>query len=598
MSEEVVAVVVAAVAVAAAVAAAAVKSQEAAVEGVSPRRVRVKKKKVKRVRKEKDKGKGKGKEEAVAEDMVVTVAAEPEPDVTASGSEAPLVGIVGARGEVDPVVGDLDPAAEAVEPEAVPEGVHMQPEPAPLAGDSPRSAEVVKKVKVKKVKVKKVKVKKDKSKAKIKEEKKVKERRKAKTKTKAKDRVSEMEVAMVGAASGGGKRKKRQYRFDVELRIDSLNDVPLINATILVGWKVIGGSRSASGSTEPVRIDSYRVEYGEVFEFVTTLTSRDLSEPLNSQVLRLTVHQELKGGRQRKKLGLVDIDLAEAIGWSGALPGQPPRLRRFLLQECTSNSALALRLVFTQLTGSPDYVPRSSQASTSDLARSSSSLLLASVPSVDALASEARYPPLGAGLPARRPGELSADGVDSGIDSGGGSARSERARRLLARRNSELGHGSRGGSSGGGGGGGGGGGDGWPGAGAGGGHLRLPGGLPPHPRELNESLELMQSHNTGRLRLGRKTGSHSLLDTDRIVLSDHTSDVLGLPTLDAATIAQNMAIVAELFDDLGISLQSMADTLLAVPTTRRASLPSPGTPLSAVDDDLGDLSAGELEAFA
>lgn len=143
-------------------------------------------------------------------------------------------------------------------------------------------------------------------------------------------------------------KKKKYYKFQVEICLEELTAVPFVSAVLFAKVRLLdGGSFTETSSREEVH--EHTVRWGASFEFVCKMSANASTGVLDPCVLRVSVRKEVKGGRSFQKLGFCDLNLAEFAG-SGETT------RRYLLEGYDTrhrqdNSMLRVSVKMNMLSG-------------------------------------------------------------------------------------------------------------------------------------------------------------------------------------------------------------------------------------------------------
>ncbi|XP_044728172.1 uncharacterized protein LOC123291816 isoform X2 [Chrysoperla carnea] len=142
--------------------------------------------------------------------------------------------------------------------------------------------------------------------------------------------------------------KKKKYKFQVEVSLDELVEVPFVSAVLFAKVRLLDGGNFQEISTRE-EVKDHKVKWGARFEFPCKMTANASTGVLEPCVLRVSVRKEIKGGRSFLKHGFCDINLAELAG-----AGQVSR--RYLLEGYDSrhrsdNSMLKVTLSMNMLSG-------------------------------------------------------------------------------------------------------------------------------------------------------------------------------------------------------------------------------------------------------
>jgi len=126
--------------------------------------------------------------------------------------------------------------------------------------------------------------------------------------------------------------KKKRYKFQVELTLNELTEVSFGKATLFAKVRQLeGGSFQESSKREEV--ENHAVRYDTKFTFPCKMTANSSTGVLDSCKCRVSIRKEEKGGKNFRKIGFVDVDLAE---YAGAGPSS----QRYILQAYDLNHRL------------------------------------------------------------------------------------------------------------------------------------------------------------------------------------------------------------------------------------------------------------------
>lgn len=172
--------------------------------------------------------------------------------------------------------------------------------------------------------------------------------------------------------------KSRRVRFELTLRIEDLNNVPLVSGSSFVKWHIPSSNAAEHrGRTNKCAIRDHRVQYQYEKQTAVRLTvGKD--GMLQDCPIHFEVQQEYSsGGRgERIKLGDVHLNLAEYVDTALDVPASPVAgggrdaaaaataaaehhdegiTRRYLMQESKINSTLKIGIHMRQTEGTRDY---------------------------------------------------------------------------------------------------------------------------------------------------------------------------------------------------------------------------------------------------
>ncbi|CAG8487132.1 8080_t:CDS:2 [Ambispora gerdemannii] len=129
--------------------------------------------------------------------------------------------------------------------------------------------------------------------------------------------------------------RNRKVDFTVDISIEDLANVPLVTGLFYVKWKLQHAEKS-SGSTERAFIKDYSVFWNHNLSNKIQLVVGSDGYLMPCE-FRLTIKQELKGGKEINTIGSLSLNLSEYVD-SGKMT------RRYLLQKSKINSTIKLSI--------------------------------------------------------------------------------------------------------------------------------------------------------------------------------------------------------------------------------------------------------------
>ncbi|KAF2231334.1 hypothetical protein EV356DRAFT_452206 [Viridothelium virens] len=150
--------------------------------------------------------------------------------------------------------------------------------------------------------------------------------------------------------------KTRRPRFELQLKIIDLNNVPLVSGTSFIKWHLPHSTAAEHrGRTDKFIIKDHKVSY----EYEKTIPLR-MTIDKNGMMQDTPVHFEVlqeysSGGRgERIQLGNVKLNLAEYVEPSDN-EGEDGVCRRYLMQDSKINSTLKIGIFMKQLEGDRNF---------------------------------------------------------------------------------------------------------------------------------------------------------------------------------------------------------------------------------------------------
>lgn len=126
--------------------------------------------------------------------------------------------------------------------------------------------------------------------------------------------------------------KKKRYKFQVDLCLDELGEVVYSKAILFAKIRQLHGGNFTDVSKR-MEVQNHRVEYKAHFRFPTKMNASATSGILETCQCRISIRMEEKGGKNFRKLGFTDINLAEYAGAG-------PSTQRYILQPYDLNHRL------------------------------------------------------------------------------------------------------------------------------------------------------------------------------------------------------------------------------------------------------------------
>ncbi|KAI8971684.1 N-terminal C2 in EEIG1 and EHBP1 proteins-domain-containing protein [Mycotypha africana] len=125
--------------------------------------------------------------------------------------------------------------------------------------------------------------------------------------------------------------KYKKFKFEIQILIRELLDVPLLSGYYYVDWKLRNAS-DAFGTTRRIHIRNHNVVWNCLIKTMLSIAA-DKKHTLRYSELRMDIFKE--GNRQ--KLGTVSVNMSEFVG-KGYIN------ERYLLKNCRFNSTIKLSI--------------------------------------------------------------------------------------------------------------------------------------------------------------------------------------------------------------------------------------------------------------
>lgn len=126
--------------------------------------------------------------------------------------------------------------------------------------------------------------------------------------------------------------KKKRYKFQADLCLDELTEVSYSKAILFAKVRQLDGG-SFTDMSRRMEVQNHCVKYSARFTFPCKMNANANSGILDTCKCRISIRMEEKGGRHFRKLGFVDVNLAEYAGAG-------PSTQRYILQPYESSHRL------------------------------------------------------------------------------------------------------------------------------------------------------------------------------------------------------------------------------------------------------------------
>ncbi|XP_049821107.1 uncharacterized protein LOC109600672 isoform X2 [Aethina tumida] len=140
--------------------------------------------------------------------------------------------------------------------------------------------------------------------------------------------------------------RKKKYKFQVEVCLEELLEVPLITAVLFAKLRLVdGGNFQDNSSREEVR--DHKVKWDAKFTFPCKMMANASTGVMERCVLRISIRKET--GRSFTKLGFVDLNLAEYAG--AGVTHRKALLEGYDARRRQDNSMLQFSITMNMLQG-------------------------------------------------------------------------------------------------------------------------------------------------------------------------------------------------------------------------------------------------------
>uniref|UniRef100_F1L321 Protein FAM102A n=2 Tax=Ascaris TaxID=6251 RepID=F1L321_ASCSU len=152
--------------------------------------------------------------------------------------------------------------------------------------------------------------------------------------------------------------KRKRFKFNVDLQLVHLSDVPLVNAVLFAKVRLLDGGTFA-GVTERVEVLNHSANWNRRFNFMCRIACDPETGVLERCACRISLRKEQKGGKSYQKIGFVDVNLSQfaASGVEGIT--QSYLLDGYGNNQRQDNSRLLIKVTMSHQSADPIFkVPR------------------------------------------------------------------------------------------------------------------------------------------------------------------------------------------------------------------------------------------------
>jgi len=126
--------------------------------------------------------------------------------------------------------------------------------------------------------------------------------------------------------------KKKRYKFQVDLTLNELTEVSFGKAILFAKVRQLDGGNFQQASNRE-EVVNHAVKYDFRCSFPSKMAANSSTGVLDSCKCRVSIRKEEKGGKNFRKIGFVDLDLAEYAGAG-------PSTQRYILQAYDTSHRL------------------------------------------------------------------------------------------------------------------------------------------------------------------------------------------------------------------------------------------------------------------
>lgn len=142
--------------------------------------------------------------------------------------------------------------------------------------------------------------------------------------------------------------KKKKYKFQVEICLEELLEVPFVSAVLFAKLRLLDGGNFQDHSSRQ-EVQDHKVHWDANFTFPCKMMANASTGIMERCILRISIRKECKGGRSFTKLGFVDLNLAEFAG--AGLIHKKALLEGYDTRHRQDNSMLKFKIELNMISG-------------------------------------------------------------------------------------------------------------------------------------------------------------------------------------------------------------------------------------------------------
>ncbi|XP_072384880.1 EEIG family member 2 isoform X2 [Diabrotica undecimpunctata] len=151
-----------------------------------------------------------------------------------------------------------------------------------------------------------------------------------------------------GAGMASFMTKKKKYKFQVEICLEELLEVPFVSAVLFAKLRLLDGGNFQDHSSRQ-EVQDHKVHWNANFTFPCKMMANASTGVMERCVLRISIRKESKGGRSFNKLGFVDLNLAEYAG--AGMIHKKALLEGYDTRHRQDNSMLKFKIQLNMISG-------------------------------------------------------------------------------------------------------------------------------------------------------------------------------------------------------------------------------------------------------
>ncbi|XP_060526209.1 uncharacterized protein LOC132701918 isoform X2 [Cylas formicarius] len=142
--------------------------------------------------------------------------------------------------------------------------------------------------------------------------------------------------------------KKKKYKFQVDICLEELMEVPFVSAVLFAKLRLLDGGNFQDHSSRQ-EVTDHKVQWDANFSFPCKMMANASTGVMEKCIMRISIRKESKGGRSFAKLGFVDLNLAEYAG--AGLIHKKALLEGYDARHRQDNSMLKFRIQLNMISG-------------------------------------------------------------------------------------------------------------------------------------------------------------------------------------------------------------------------------------------------------
>ncbi|VDD90757.1 unnamed protein product [Enterobius vermicularis] len=148
--------------------------------------------------------------------------------------------------------------------------------------------------------------------------------------------------------------KKKRLKFNVNLQLVQLSDVPLVNAILFAKVRLLSGG-NFEDVTERVEVANHAAVWNQSFTFLCRIGCDPETGVLEKCECRISLRKEQRGGKSCQKVGFVDVNLSQFADSGVESIAKSYLLDGYGMNQRQDNSRVFIKVTMSHLNADPIF---------------------------------------------------------------------------------------------------------------------------------------------------------------------------------------------------------------------------------------------------